>query len=166
MVQQIMSHIAAIKKDMIILEKSEFSTLKHEYEVGLLSSARSDIVLPRATTSRCYIKHDMTSTNFAKRCFRLPNQTMINDPCSTQKQSIELRQLKQTVADELQKVKSGVTLDMSLERARTKEDVRSTWFLPPAKNTCREFYLKPSFDQIVWLQHTCSVRRKMQCMHA
>ena len=33
MLQQIMAHIAAIKKDMIILEKSEFSTLKHEYEV-------------------------------------------------------------------------------------------------------------------------------------
>ena len=33
MLQQIMAHIAAIKKDMIILEKSEFSALKHEYEV-------------------------------------------------------------------------------------------------------------------------------------
>ena len=31
--QQVMSHISAIKKDMIVLEKSEFSTLRHEYEV-------------------------------------------------------------------------------------------------------------------------------------
>jgi hypothetical protein len=28
-----MSHISSVKKDMIILEKSEFSSLKHEYEV-------------------------------------------------------------------------------------------------------------------------------------
>ncbi len=33
LLQQVMSHIGAIKKDMIILEKSEFSNLKHEYEV-------------------------------------------------------------------------------------------------------------------------------------
>jgi len=32
LLQQIMSHISAVKKDMIILEKSEFSSLKHEYE--------------------------------------------------------------------------------------------------------------------------------------
>ena len=31
--QQIMSHLSAIKKDMILLEKSEFSTLRHNYEV-------------------------------------------------------------------------------------------------------------------------------------
>ena len=44
MLQQIMAHIAAIKKDMIILEKSEFSALKHEYEVKLgfsISSIRT-----------------------------------------------------------------------------------------------------------------------------
>ena len=34
LMQQVMSHIAAVKKDMIILEKSEFSTLKHENEVS------------------------------------------------------------------------------------------------------------------------------------
>ena len=34
MMQQVMSHIAAVRKDMIILEKSEFSQLKHEYEVS------------------------------------------------------------------------------------------------------------------------------------
>lgn len=32
LLQQIMAHISAVKKDMIILEKSEFSSLKHEYE--------------------------------------------------------------------------------------------------------------------------------------
>lgn len=31
--QQVMSHLSAIKKDMIVLEKSEFSTLRHDYEV-------------------------------------------------------------------------------------------------------------------------------------
>lgn len=34
MLQQVMSQIAAVKKDMIILEKSEFSTLLAESEVG------------------------------------------------------------------------------------------------------------------------------------
>lgn len=33
--QQVMSQIAAVKKDMIILEKSEFSTLLAENEVGV-----------------------------------------------------------------------------------------------------------------------------------
>lgn len=33
MLQKVMSHIAAVKKDMIILEKSEFSTLLAENEV-------------------------------------------------------------------------------------------------------------------------------------
>ena len=33
LLQQVMSHIGSVKKDMIILEKSEFSSLKHEYEV-------------------------------------------------------------------------------------------------------------------------------------
>lgn len=36
MLQRIMSHIAAVKKDMIILEKSEFSTLLTENEVSVL----------------------------------------------------------------------------------------------------------------------------------
>lgn len=33
MLQRVMSHIAAVKKDMIILEKSEFSALLAENEV-------------------------------------------------------------------------------------------------------------------------------------
>ena len=37
MMQEILAHLGAVRKDMIILEKSEFSMLKHEYEVGLLS---------------------------------------------------------------------------------------------------------------------------------
>lgn len=32
--QRVMSQIAAVKKDMVILEKSEFSTLLAENEVG------------------------------------------------------------------------------------------------------------------------------------
>lgn len=35
MLQRVMSQIAAVKKDMIILEKSEFSTLLAENEVGV-----------------------------------------------------------------------------------------------------------------------------------
>lgn len=33
--QQVMSHIAGVKKDMIILEKSEFSALRSENEVQI-----------------------------------------------------------------------------------------------------------------------------------
>lgn len=38
MLQQVMSQIAAVKKDMIILEKSEFSALLAENEVGVFAS--------------------------------------------------------------------------------------------------------------------------------
>jgi hypothetical protein len=34
MLQQIMAQIASVKKDMIILEKSEFSTLRNETDVS------------------------------------------------------------------------------------------------------------------------------------
>ncbi|KAK2166802.1 hypothetical protein LSH36_35g07019 [Paralvinella palmiformis] len=69
MLQQLMSHVSSLRKDMIILEKSEFSALKHEYE----------------------------------------------------KQNIEIKQTKQHFEDELTKLKSGVVLDMNLERSRAKE---------------------------------------------
>lgn len=36
MFQRVMSQITAVKKDMVILEKSEFSTLLAENEVGAL----------------------------------------------------------------------------------------------------------------------------------
>jgi hypothetical protein len=36
-IQQVMIHIASLKKDMIILEKSEFSALRNENEVGMNS---------------------------------------------------------------------------------------------------------------------------------
>lgn len=39
MLQQVMSQITAVRKDMIILEKSEFSTLLAENEVGVFPSA-------------------------------------------------------------------------------------------------------------------------------
>ncbi|KAI0230374.1 Mitochondrial calcium uniporter regulator 1 [Lamellibrachia satsuma] len=67
--QQVMSHLSAIKKDMIVLEKSEFSTLRHDYE----------------------------------------------------KQEMRLLQLEQRLQDEVSKVKSGMLLDMNLERSRATE---------------------------------------------
>ncbi len=39
MLQRVMSQIAAVKKDMIILEKSEFSTLLAENEVSAFISS-------------------------------------------------------------------------------------------------------------------------------
>jgi len=35
-IQQVMIHIGSLKKDMIILEKSEFSALRQENEVNFL----------------------------------------------------------------------------------------------------------------------------------
>lgn len=67
--QRVMSHLSAIKKDMIVLEKSEFSTLRHDYE----------------------------------------------------KQEMRLLQLEQRLQDEVSKVKSGMLLDMNLERSRATE---------------------------------------------
>lgn len=46
MLQQVMSQIAAVKKDMIILEKSEFSTLLAENEVGVLPFAQAIGLVP------------------------------------------------------------------------------------------------------------------------
>ncbi|KAL5022192.1 hypothetical protein ScPMuIL_001347 [Solemya velum] len=68
-VQQLMAHIAAVKKDMVILEKSEFSMLRSE----------------------------------------------------TEKQSLEIKQLKITLQDEISKLKGHVTLDINLERGRAVE---------------------------------------------
>lgn len=55
MLQQVMSQIAAVKKDMIILEKSEFSTLLAESEVGAFPSAgkfifKFDVLAPSAVS--------------------------------------------------------------------------------------------------------------------
>ena len=36
MMQEILAHISAIRKDMVILEKSEFSSLKSENEVSFI----------------------------------------------------------------------------------------------------------------------------------
>ena len=43
--------------------------------------------------------------------------------CFLQKQNIEIKQTKQHFEDELTKLKSGVVLDMNLERSRAKEAV-------------------------------------------
>lgn len=55
MLQQVMSQIAAVKKDMIILEKSEFSTLLAENEVGAFPFAGAvaqnfDVLAPSAVS--------------------------------------------------------------------------------------------------------------------
>ncbi|XP_077983135.1 mitochondrial calcium uniporter regulator 1-like [Glandiceps talaboti] len=69
MLQQIMTHIAAVKKDMVILEKSEFSALRNENE----------------------------------------------------KLTIQVKQLRENLKDEIIKVKGHVSLDLNLERGRAKE---------------------------------------------
>ncbi|KAL3860590.1 hypothetical protein ACJMK2_010690 [Sinanodonta woodiana] len=69
MVQQLMSHIGSVKKDMVILEKSEFTMIRND----------------------------------------------------TEKQSIEIRQLKQHLDDEIKKLKGQITLDINLERSRATE---------------------------------------------
>ena len=37
MVQQLLSQIASVKKDMVILEKSEFTMIRNETEVGCIT---------------------------------------------------------------------------------------------------------------------------------
>ncbi|XP_059183473.1 mitochondrial calcium uniporter regulator 1 [Centropristis striata] len=69
MLQRVMSQIASVKKDMIILEKSEFTTLLAENE----------------------------------------------------KLKIQLLQLKVTLADIMNKVRSDTIMDMNLEKSRVKE---------------------------------------------
>ncbi|XP_064611763.1 mitochondrial calcium uniporter regulator 1-like [Liolophura sinensis] len=68
-VQQLLANIASVKKDMLILEKSEFSALRNE----------------------------------------------------TEKQTLEINRMKQTVEDEVAKLRGQVSLDINLERSRAKE---------------------------------------------
>lgn len=53
MLQQVMSQIAAVKKDMIILEKSEFSTLLAENEVGAFPFAGAVAQKSRCVGALC-----------------------------------------------------------------------------------------------------------------
>lgn len=68
--EKVMSNINAVNKDMVILEKSEFGSLKHQFD----------------------------------------------------KQHVEIEALRQHIKDELDKLKNGLSLDLNLERARSKED--------------------------------------------
>lgn len=54
MLQQVMSQIAAVKKDMIILEKSEFSTLLAENEVSVFPFA-GPVTLSRCFGALCWL---------------------------------------------------------------------------------------------------------------
>ncbi|XP_072013892.1 mitochondrial calcium uniporter regulator 1-like [Amphiura filiformis] len=69
MMKDFFSHIAALRKDMIILERSEFSALKNENE----------------------------------------------------KLQIEIQQLKTKLKDELSNLRNTMTLDLNLEKSRSKE---------------------------------------------
>ncbi|XP_050398027.2 mitochondrial calcium uniporter regulator 1 [Patella vulgata] len=69
MVQQLLAEIGGVKKDMVVLQKSEFTALQHD----------------------------------------------------TEKQRLELKMLKDSIDDEIQKIKGKVTLDINLERGRAIE---------------------------------------------
>ncbi|XP_067652700.1 mitochondrial calcium uniporter regulator 1-like [Haliotis asinina] len=68
-VQKLMAEISSVKKDMVMLQKSEFSSLRNQ----------------------------------------------------TEKQSFEIRQIKDSLRDEIAKLKGQMTLDMNLERSRSVE---------------------------------------------
>ncbi|XP_048254893.1 mitochondrial calcium uniporter regulator 1-like [Haliotis rufescens] len=68
-VQQLMAEISSVKKDMVMLQKSEFSSLRNQ----------------------------------------------------TEKQSFEIRQIKDSLRDEIGKLKGQMTLDINLERSRAVE---------------------------------------------
>ena len=58
MLQQLMSHVSSLRKDMIILEKSEFSALKHEYEVCccIYFAFINGLYIPKNDLIQCEIK--------------------------------------------------------------------------------------------------------------
>ncbi|XP_041376059.1 mitochondrial calcium uniporter regulator 1-like isoform X2 [Gigantopelta aegis] len=68
-VQQMMSEISSVKKDMVLLQKTEFSTLRNE----------------------------------------------------TEKQALEISQVKDMLQDEIIKISGKITLDINLERGRALE---------------------------------------------
>ena len=106
-VQQIMAHMSSIRKDMIILEKSEFSQLKYESEVLTYN------FLPCFAVLIMY--------------FIVMNQVwgflLLFFIKRLQKYGTEIAQLRSKLDDELAKLKAQVSLDMNLERSRSKEAV-------------------------------------------
>ncbi|CAH1268792.1 CCDC90B [Branchiostoma lanceolatum] len=75
MMQQLMAHMSSIRKDMVILEKSEFSMLRNE-----------------------------------------------NDKLKGQ-----VEQLKKTLKDDISKLKSGIALDINLEKSQALRKRNQTW---------------------------------------
>lgn len=111
MVQQLMAHLSAIKKDMVILEKSEFSQLKHEYEVSVESISLLEWFLTQIDGLQEILGMDSASS-----IYRFSSKF--------QKQNIELMQLRKSLADDIVKLRAGVTLDLNLEKSRSVESVR------------------------------------------
>ncbi|OXB67913.1 hypothetical protein ASZ78_016376 [Callipepla squamata] len=91
--QQVMSHIGGVKKDMIILEKSEFSALRSENEVKI----------------SIFDLYHLFFIKDVKKWF-VPKRI-----------KLELQQIKKQVMDEITKVRADNKLNLNLEKSRVKE---------------------------------------------
>lgn len=131
MMQRVMSQIAAVKTDMIILEKSEFSTLLAENEVwcgsigfnNLLTKHRSSMFnfnfAPRNWRSSCcssrsswlWVLHLIHSNHFVSQFYVIYFEFLL---CVV------------TLQDVMNKVRADTLLDINLEKSRVKEMV-SAW---------------------------------------
>lgn len=144
MLQQVMSQITAVRKDMIILEKSEFSTLLAENEVGVFPSA-GPVAQIGCFGALCsfngeplFFSFSFISQKLKIQLFQLGVQLavclfyFIPNLIDCLVISFQGKALCQTVVclaclcvtllqDVMEKVRSDSLLDMNLEKSRVKE---------------------------------------------
>ncbi|XP_042188317.1 mitochondrial calcium uniporter regulator 1 [Callorhinchus milii] len=117
MLQQIMSQIAGVKKDMIILEKSEFSALRAEneklkIELFQLQKQLIEIMLQQIMSQIAGVKKDMIILEKSEfSALRAENEKL----------KIELFQLQKQLIDEVNKLSTSNKLDLNLDKSRVKE---------------------------------------------
>lgn len=85
MLQRVMSQIASVKKDMIILEKSEFSTLLAENEVSVViirSFPRLSYVTiyPNGVAGKSFSSFQIFSQKLKIQLLQLKVQLAVSDP--------------------------------------------------------------------------------------
>ncbi|XP_074811903.1 coiled-coil domain-containing protein 90B, mitochondrial isoform X2 [Natator depressus] len=128
--QQIMAHLDSIRKDMVILEKSEFANLRAENENRAKRRQHEDdceedmdtdvpesmgcgnwdimVAVGLVDTVECQFWAQQTSTDWWDRIV-------------LQKMKIELDQVKQHLMNETSKIRADNKLDINLERSRVTD---------------------------------------------
>lgn len=143
MLQQVMSQIAAVKKDMIILEKSEFSTLLAENEVGVFPFARPVAQIGWLGALCCFCGEPFFFFSFNAQKLKIqlfqlsvqlavgfvfilfPTRWIVLSFHSREAFCVKLVCLAclcvTLLQDVMEKVRSDSLLDMNLEKSRVKE---------------------------------------------